>query len=256
MFNRYIIKLMISVIMLFGSSFFLTSHTLAANLPDIYGESPSEINAQLIIKTIEANNPNLSNQQKNAICLAIIRESMYNDFDPLFISAIIATESSFVPKAVSPCAAQGLMQITACVADMMNINNPFDIQENIYAGTRYLKDLQQVFRDNSLTLAAYNAGPTLVARLGRIPKITETILYVKKVQEMYYNMREESQIAMSYSVISFLLFNPKLTTSSESLINSPKIFLQMVPTLDFSQNYDEAALETRRNSLFGFIVNA
>jgi hypothetical protein len=193
-------------------------HTNASNhLNLLYIETPTEVTARLIRVTIDSFNPNLSADQKTVICQTIIMEANLTEFDPLFISAVIAAESSFVPKAVSPCAAQGLMQLTSCVIQIMHINNPFDIQENIFAGTRYLKDLRRKFRDTELTLAAYNAGPTRVARLGKIPRISETINYIKKVQRFYMTMQEQFRITLLNSMIQPVCFRSEEPSSNHFL---------------------------------------
>lgn len=156
-------------------------------------ESPEEVKIRLITQTIVSYNPRLSRQQKAAICHTIIAEASANKFDPLFISGVIAAESSFHPRAVSRCEALGLMQITAGVIEIMGIDNPFDIRENIYAGTRYLRDLRGMFGKFDLILAAYNAGPSRVAKLGRIPRIDETIHYVRRVTRNYQRLQQQFQ---------------------------------------------------------------
>ncbi len=198
MFHRYLviitstIAVLTCVILL---TFPINTHAYCTgNL--INFESPQEVTARLIKKTIDSYNSHLTEDQKSTICQTIINEATSNNIDPFLITGVIAAESSFIPNAVSPCAAQGLMQLTACVANMMNIEDPFDIKENIYAGTKYLKQLHQIFKDTDLTLAAYNAGPTRVARLGRIPRISETINYIGKVQRFYRNMQVQFKTAM------------------------------------------------------------
>jgi hypothetical protein len=174
----------------------LSIPVLAANtfdkieIPGLFNDS-TPYQLQLLFKLIADYNPSLAKEQRNLVCKAILSEAKATGFDPFFISSIIAAESSFCPNAVSPCAARGLMQLTACVSNAMNINNPFDIQENIYAGTRFLKYLKGRFSEPNLILAAYNAGPTRVARIGRVPRILETICYIKKVNITYNNLRQK-----------------------------------------------------------------
>ncbi len=194
----------ISIIILFA----FTKSTSASGVQEFF-ETPNEVKARLIALAINKYNRNLTADQKTTICETIIHEATQTEFDPLLISSVIAAESSFMPKAVSPCSARGLMQLTDCVAEIMQINNPFDIQENIYAGTRYLKDLRRMFKDMDLTLAAYNAGPTRVARLKRVPRISETINYIKKVQRFYEVLQNQFQIAMLNSVIQPVCFKPE-----------------------------------------------
>jgi hypothetical protein len=168
------------------------------------GES-SQYQLELLLKLIDNYNPSLNIQQKKAICKAILTEAKVTGFDPFFISSIIAAESSFCPNAVSPCEALGLMQLTSCVSTAMHINNPFNIQENIYAGTRFLKYLKTQFTDNNLILAAYNAGPTRVARLGKIPPIKETICYIQRVNSIYHALRQKLFTLLQNSMANSIL---------------------------------------------------
>ena len=102
-------------------------------------------------------------------------------------------ESNGNPTAVSQKGAQGLMQIMPDTAVELQLRNPFDPEENIRAGARYLKVLQELFRGNlELTLAAYNAGPQRVIENMAVPPISETVSYVKRVK-LYYNKLKESQ---------------------------------------------------------------
>ena len=106
--------------------------------------------------------------------------------DPSLIKAIIHIESDFNHRAVSRCGAQGLMQLMPGTARELRVSDPFNARENIDGGTRYFRSLLDSFNEDLvLSLAAYNAGPGLVARLGRVPKIPETQRYVKKVLKRY-----------------------------------------------------------------------
>jgi soluble lytic murein transglycosylase-like protein len=106
--------------------------------------------------------------------------------DADLITSVIAVESNFDPKAVSRKNARGLMQLLPETAARLGVQNIFDPQENIDAGTRYLRDLLQKYNnDLVLTLAAYNAGPDKVQQYGRVPPYPETISYVRRVTHTY-----------------------------------------------------------------------
>ena len=107
--------------------------------------------------------------------------------DADLITSVIAVESNFDPKAISRRNARGLMQLLPKTAQRLGVHNIFDPNENIDAGTRYLRDLLALYRnDLALTLAAYNAGPERVQQYGRrIPPFRETQSYVQRVRRAY-----------------------------------------------------------------------
>jgi soluble lytic murein transglycosylase-like protein len=117
-----------------------------------------------------------------------------NQVDPMLVKAVIKTESNFNRYAVSPKGAQGLMQLMPSTAKYLKVGDPFDPWQNIYGGTRYLRELLDTFDGNvRLSLAAYNAGPTRVRRLGAVPRIPETVSYVGKVLRLYQNYSHQGR---------------------------------------------------------------
>jgi len=107
--------------------------------------------------------------------------------DPALLKAVAKVESSFNPKAISPKGALGLMQLLPTTAELVGVDDPFDPLENLKGGALYLKKLLEEFRDLSLALAAYNAGPDKVRTYGGIPPYPETKQYVQNVL-YYYNL--------------------------------------------------------------------
>jgi soluble lytic murein transglycosylase-like protein len=109
--------------------------------------------------------------------------------DEKLITSVIAAESNFNPRAVSRKQAQGLMQLLPATSAHFSVKDAFDPAQNIEAGTRYLKQLLEQYRGNLvLALAAYNAGPELVARYGGVPPIAETRAYIRRVTQRYSSL--------------------------------------------------------------------
>lgn len=105
--------------------------------------------------------------------------------DPKLLHALVATESAYRPQAVSPAGAGGLTQLMPETARELGVRDRWDPEENVRGGARYLAQQIVRFQDLRLALAAFNAGPARVARLGRVPDIRETQDYVRSVLDCY-----------------------------------------------------------------------
>jgi soluble lytic murein transglycosylase-like protein len=103
---------------------------------------------------------------------------------PDFVRAVIQAESAFNPRARSVKGAMGLMQLMPSTAAVYHVTDAFDPAQNIRAGVAYLKSLLTRFNDDqSLALAAYNAGPGAVEKYGRkVPPYRETRDYVARIR--------------------------------------------------------------------------
>jgi soluble lytic murein transglycosylase-like protein len=97
------------------------------------------------------------------------------------VRSLIANESDFEPRAVSPKGAIGLMQLMPATAEALGAD-PHDPAQNVDAGTRYLRDLLEKY-DGGLwhALAAYNAGPGAVDKYQGVPPYRETIEYIGRI---------------------------------------------------------------------------
>jgi soluble lytic murein transglycosylase-like protein len=113
----------------------------------------------------------------------IVAAATAQKIDPALVRALIRQESGFYACAVSPKGAMGMMQLMPDTAAQYNVADPFDPEQNINAGVRYLKDLLTRYKgDVKLALAAYNAGPKRVdGDPPAVPGIAETQDYVKRI---------------------------------------------------------------------------
>jgi soluble lytic murein transglycosylase-like protein len=116
----------------------------------------------------------------------IVEHSRMHNIRPDLVRAVVQVESAFNPHAVSPKGALGLMQLMPDTARQFGVRNAFNPIENIRAGVAYLRQLLDRYgNDETLALAAYNAGPKAVDRYGeRVPPYRETRNYVSKVNSL------------------------------------------------------------------------
>ena len=136
----------------------------------------------------------------------LLREaSTRHGIDYELLQALIATESGFDSRAVSPKGAVGLMQLIPPTAARYGVraekNTPIekkltDPRTNIRAGSSYLHDLITMFPGQlELAVAAYNAGEGAVQRAGnKIPNYPETRNYVKNVMQLYNQLRPSASV--------------------------------------------------------------
>jgi hypothetical protein len=118
--------------------------------------------------------------------------SLRQGVDADLIRDVMKEESAFKPCAVSPKGAMGLMQLMPMTAGDLGVSNPFDPEENVNAGTQFLKRLMLRYGgDLALTLGAYNAGPSRVERAAKIavPEMPETVNYVRDILSLFIGQK-------------------------------------------------------------------
>jgi soluble lytic murein transglycosylase-like protein len=96
---------------------------------------------------------------------------------------LIATayeESRMDPLAESGAGARGLLQLMPATAHELQLDGD-DPATNVLAGARYLRQMIDRFGSVEVALAAYNAGPTAVARAGGAPTLA-TLRYAKNIE--------------------------------------------------------------------------
>jgi len=104
--------------------------------------------------------------------------------DENLVRAMIEVESGYNPAAVSSKGAMGLMQLMPGTADDLGVSNPFNAEENIDGGTRYLSGLLKKYQNNiDNALGAYNAGTANVDKHNGVPPFPETKNYIAAVKQ-------------------------------------------------------------------------
>ncbi len=141
----------------------------------------------------------LDNQTVRMLPNLILEESGKYGYDPLFITALIITESSFNNWAQSKVGALGLMQIKPRTAfavakekSMRWRGKPslFHPETNIAIGSYYLNKMHKRFQDMELALEAYNHGPTQLMRF--LHKGNPPYKYSSKVFSIYDDLKNQT----------------------------------------------------------------
>ena len=131
----------------------------------------------------------------------IVRAARFHDVDAALVSAVIKAESDYDPKTVSHKGARGLMQLMPATAKRFGVNNSFDPEQNIYAGTKYLRWLLDKFEGNAdLAVAGYNAGEGNIMKYDGVPPFRETVNYINRIARHIRRAIESKQIASAGAV--------------------------------------------------------
>ena len=135
--------------------------------------------------------------------------------DPELIMAVMQHESNGNPNAVSHAGAQGLMQLMPDTAKRFGVTNPFDPEQNIRGGAKYLKWLSDRYKGDVDKIAwGYNAGEGNADK-GHMPRPEETGPYRKNVASLYNSLKsakgqqQKPQQGAQANPSNVVLYNPK-----------------------------------------------
>lgn len=171
-----------AILYLRGGGEIRMNRTLVAELlPDeiVYVEA---VGIEALSGSAAAARPPMS---RNAIRILIDQAASRWGVPGQLAHALVAVESNFNPRAISPKGAMGLTQLMPATARMYGVRDPFDEQQNLEAGMRHLRYLLDLFsRDVYRALAAYNAGEGAVRKYGAVPPYRETQSYVQRIVQM------------------------------------------------------------------------
>ena len=161
-------------------------HTLYTDRPDRYPDY-TRLTGQSARATLKRSSrrPSKKSRGRTDIDQLIAVTATRNELDSALLKAVVHAESSFNPRAQSRRGALGLMQLMPRTAKHYGVRNAFDPKQNLTGGARHLRNLLNRFNGNeTLALAAYNAGETAVKRHGGIPPYAETRAYVRRIQRL------------------------------------------------------------------------
>lgn len=145
----------------------------------LFGAGPPAVEPAAAVAPVQLGEPD------QPFAEAIEAAARAHGLEPKLLHALVLTESGYRPDAVSQARAGGLTQLMPGTARDLGVRDRFDPEENLRGGADYLARQIVRFGDLRLALAAYNAGPERVARLGRVPDIAETQAYVATVIDCY-----------------------------------------------------------------------
>lgn len=158
---------------------------------------PKNVKAH-ITSILEKRLPKAYRAEAKLIAGTIVANANKYNLDPMFVTAVIAGESSFNPKAHGPVGEIGMMQLREETAKWITkeylkkkwqgkkvLYNPY---ENIRIGTSYLRFLRSRFKKSSHYLAAYNLGPSQLKQA--LSRKVEPKDYAKHVMKRYITLHQ------------------------------------------------------------------
>jgi soluble lytic murein transglycosylase-like protein len=158
---------------------------------------PSQISAEQALATSQNEiRPTCERIPAAEIKPQIEHAATQEGISPALLQAVAHAESGFVPCAVSATGASGLMQIMPATGRYLGLVNPWDPQQSLAAGAKYLRQLLDRYDgDLRLALGAYNAGPGRVDQFGDVPPISETQAYVRRILLEFGSNRPFNDVA-------------------------------------------------------------
>jgi soluble lytic murein transglycosylase-like protein len=157
--------------------------------------------AGFVSKIIRLHNPGKQNTQD--LAEIIVNESEKAGYDPLFVAAVIKSESMFRHSATSSRGAKGLMQLMPATGkyiserEKISLKRAEDLHDpvtNIKLGIAYLKYLDQKFKGNrEHVLIAYNWGPSnvVLSMRGGVKPPTQSLQYAKTILSAHSQWESE-----------------------------------------------------------------
>lgn len=154
----------------------------------------------LIGQWIAYSRPQLSLSTQLRVKNAIELEAKRENIDPLFLTSLIQIESGFDPAAVSVSGALGLGQLMPATAAGLGVT-PTSIEGNVRGCATMIAGLIRHYRlrqdGKALALASYNAGPSLVARIKKVPPYEQTVNYVYFIGSLYQHLKLQQELVSS-----------------------------------------------------------
>ncbi len=130
--------------------------------------------------------PALDDAHAMRLAARVVTEADAARVDARLVVALVAVESAWNPRAVSPAGARGLGQLMPGTAAGLGVD-PDDAEANLHGTVVHLAGLLARYRrlpaqDRYVrAIAAYNAGAGAVDRYGGVPPYAETQLEVRRV---------------------------------------------------------------------------
>lgn len=182
------------------------------------------------LSNFEKTAPNITESAKQKYGDMINIAALLHDYDEKLILSVMVVESEGHKNAKSNRGAQGLMQLMPETAKAMGAKDPKEPFQNILAGTRYLKELEESYGFNHKeALVAYNMGPSRAKRWLSQYSPDES-MYVQKVMRVYNYLEEQNaaddNTATSTVVATGILTKPKtlsLIDHPTSLLNTRRV---------------------------------